>query len=381
MLASSRGPRTSSQSLATWPARKTAAWPAELPPPTSASSWPAQSLPSIERGPVVDGRALELCEIRDVDAAVADAAGDHHGARADPFLVREPELEARRLAGREASQAHDLVRDRHLGAELLRLVEGARHQRHAGDSGRKAHVVLDPRRRARLTAEGAAVEHDDREPLRRRVDGRCEAGRSGADDRDVVDAVRIDRAHQTDAARQLGLAGIAQQISVRAEHDRQLRRLDAEALDQRPRAGVAVGIERLVRLTVARQESRQPEHAGVAGGADDQRARETALQQTDAAQDERAHDALAELGLHDENVAQALRRDHDRLDRLHRMRVHQRRPAGELVQLAHERPGTVRDDRLLVAEHAALRDRNLAIQDDEHAGADLARRDHRSPAA
>jgi hypothetical protein len=59
-----------------------------------------------------------------------------------------------------------------------------------------------------------------------------------------------------------------------------------------------------VRLPVARQESCEPQHARVALGSDDQGAREAALQQTDAAQDQGAHDALAELGLHDENVAQ-----------------------------------------------------------------------------
>ena len=42
-----------------------------------------------------------------------------------------------------------LVRDRHLGAELLRLVVGARHQRHAGDAGREAEIVLDARRTRR----------------------------------------------------------------------------------------------------------------------------------------------------------------------------------------------------------------------------------------
>ena len=46
MLASSPGPRTRSQTLATWLARYTAAWPAELPAPTSATSCPAQSFAS-----------------------------------------------------------------------------------------------------------------------------------------------------------------------------------------------------------------------------------------------------------------------------------------------------------------------------------------------
>lgn len=109
--------------------------------------------------------------------------------------------------------------------------------------------------------------------------------------------MRINRSHEADATRQLDLAGIAQQLSTRAEYDRQLRRLDAESLDQSPRACIAVGIERLVRLPVARKESRQPKHATGAGRADDQRTRDAALEEPDTAQDQGAHDALAELSL------------------------------------------------------------------------------------
>ena len=62
------------------------------------------------------------------------------------------------------------------------------------------------------------------------------------------------------------------------------------------------------------------------------------------------------------------------------MRVHQRRAAGELGELAHERARAVRDDRLVAPEHVVLGDRDLAAQDDEHARADLAGRDQSSPA-
>jgi hypothetical protein len=41
MLAASPSARTSIQTLAAWADRKTAAWPAELPPPTSTTSCPA----------------------------------------------------------------------------------------------------------------------------------------------------------------------------------------------------------------------------------------------------------------------------------------------------------------------------------------------------
>ena len=238
-------------------------------------------LPLQRRGPVVDARALERREILDLEAAIPGAARDHDGARPDPLAVREPQLEARAVAVALRCEPHDLVRDRHLGAELLRLVEGARHQRHAGDAGREPQVVLDPRGRARLAAERAAVEHDDRQPFRRAVDRGSEPRRSGADDRDVVHLGRIDRLERgrgsgrarprsdCAASRPFGQSTIGssdgstwkRSMSVRAHR-------------------VGVGIELLVRVPVAREKSGQPQHVGMVRTADDHRSADAALEQT-----------------------------------------------------------------------------------------------------
>ena len=60
------------------------------------------------------------------------------------------------------------------------------------------------------------------------------------------------------------------------------------------------------------------------------------LQQADAAQDQRAHDPLAQFGFRNQQRAQPVRRNDQRLYRLLRDGVHQRRPAGQLRQFAHE---------------------------------------------
>ena len=86
------GPRSARPDIATWSgssgrraskvtrrarlARKTTAWPAELPPPTSATSCPPQ-VRLERRGPIMDRRALELLEPLDVEPPVAGAGGDH----------------------------------------------------------------------------------------------------------------------------------------------------------------------------------------------------------------------------------------------------------------------------------------------------------------
>src|SRR6266568_7319788 len=89
------------------------------------------------RSPVVDAGALVRGEVRNVEPAVAGAAGDDDGTRHHPLSVRQAQVVAPAPRHSLAPQAHDLVRDSHLGAELLRLVEGARHQGKAADAGRE----------------------------------------------------------------------------------------------------------------------------------------------------------------------------------------------------------------------------------------------------
>ena len=69
-----------------------------------------------------------------------------------------------------ALEPHRLVRDRQLDSEFLRLAVGPAHQRHAGNAGREAEIIFDPRRRARLPAERAAVDRQHRQPFRAGVD-------------------------------------------------------------------------------------------------------------------------------------------------------------------------------------------------------------------
>jgi len=74
-----------------------------------------------------------------------------------------------------------------------RLVVGARHQRHSGDASREPQIVLDARRGAGLSAECAAVQHEDREPFGSGIDRSSEACWPGAHHGHVVDALRINR--------------------------------------------------------------------------------------------------------------------------------------------------------------------------------------------
>ena len=126
-------------------------------------------------------------------------------------------------------------------------------------------------------------------------------------------------------------------------------------------------------MAVARQESFQPEDVGVAVPADDDRAAGAGLDQADPPQDQRAHDPLAELRLGDEQGAQPVRRDHQRLDLAQRMGVDQRRLARQLGELADEGARAVGDDELArVAVPAVPGDVDLAGQDQGQSVAALA---------
>ena len=73
-----------------------------------------------------------------------------------------------------------------------------------------------------------------------------------------------------------------------------------EALDQRPGFRVGLGVERLMRMAVAAEKALQAKHVAVVGAADDDRPAGAGLEQSDAPQDQSAHDPLAELRLRDQ---------------------------------------------------------------------------------
>ena len=137
-----------------------------------------------------------------------------------------------------------------------------------------------------------------------------------------------------------------------------------EALDQRLRLGIGVGIEPLVRMAVAGQETLSRSTSPLSAWPTITGPPAPGLQQADAAQDQRAHDALAQLGLRHQQRAQAFRRDDQGFHRALRVGIDQRRPARQLRQLAHERAGPMRDDELAAPGLIVLRDLDFAGQDD-----------------
>ena len=169
----------------------------------------------------------------------------------------------------------DRPRDQDLGAEPPRLLQRAARQLVAGDAGREAEVVLDPRRGAGLAAGRLALDDDRAQALRGAVDGRGQAGGPGADDHRVV----LGRGGLGREAEQLGDAA-----QLRADHGLAVDDADRRAVAlgrQRPphcsAASGTSGVSHLKRDLVAVEEVPQLGAGGVPAVADHDGARRRRL--------------------------------------------------------------------------------------------------------
>jgi len=326
----------------------------------------------LQRGrPVPDAAAFELVQPGHGGAAVARAGGDHHRAGAQAPAVGEQHAQLARVFLRAAVQRRHRRRDQGLGAELLGLHIGPPGQGLARDAGGKAQVVLDAGAGAGLAAEGAPVQHQHLQALGGRVHGGGQAGRAGAHDDDVEQLAVVRAVHHADAAAQFRLAGVAQHRTVGADRQRLIRR-GAVLLVQGRGVPVLGDVQHMVGKGVAVQEALQPQHAGRARVADQHQAGGSALHQGHAAQDQGAHQALAQVGLGDDQRAQLLGRQQQGLDLALGDAVHQGRPAGQLADLAAELARPVQRE-LAVRPHAvALHGGDRALEHQEQARAGLA---------
>ena len=188
-------------------------------------------------GRVVDARALELLEPRDVEPAVLDPAGDQHAARAEPRAV---------VQGDDAVAAVDAERAHRAGhtearAEALRLKQRVPRELGARDPGGKPEIVLDPRARARLTARRERLGSEHFEPLRGGVHRRREPRGAGTDDHEIVHVIVLHRDGEPGTPREVGDGRIPDQAAVPSQDDRRLGGRDPERAEKR--IGLLVGLE------------------------------------------------------------------------------------------------------------------------------------------
>jgi hypothetical protein len=168
--------------------------------------------------------------------------------------------------------------------------------------------------------------------------------------------------------RKRGLARVPQDRSARTDQKRQVGRRRREACDDIGRPWVSGRIEKAVGLPVATKEIREADHVARRRGADQKRASFAELEQCDTAEHERAHDALAELCLVDDERPQLLGREEQRLDVALRVTIDQRRGVvSERAELGEELSWSLIDDRRDAPETVARSDGDVPREDDVHA--------------
>ena len=163
--------------------KNTAAWPAELAPPTMITWSPAQDCGLGRRRAVVDAAADQIVGAGRLELAIADPGGQHHRVGQHRAAVVEGHL----AGGALRLEADDRSGGQQLGAEAERLPPGPVGQLIAGHAVGKAEVVLDPRALAGLAAGRRPFHDDGLQSLRGRVHRRAEPGRAAADDHQVVE--------------------------------------------------------------------------------------------------------------------------------------------------------------------------------------------------
>src|SRR4051812_43376598 len=101
--------------------------------------------------------------------------------------------------------------------------------------------------------------------------------------------------------------------------------------------------------------------------ADEHRSARTRLNEADAPKNQCSDDALAEIGLCDDQRAKLLGRDQNGFDILVGIAVDQRKPPGGLRDSGEELPPPLADDGDDVTQTIALADGDDALEHDEHA--------------
>jgi hypothetical protein len=101
-----------------------------------------------------------------------------------------------------------------------------------------------------------------------------------------------------------------------------------ETLDQRLAARVGLWVQSLVRMPVAGEETFEAQNIGMIRAADDDGPTGSEPEKGDAAEDQGAHNAFAQLGLFHQETAQPARRNEEGLDRLLGVGIDQGQAAG-----------------------------------------------------
>lgn len=226
--------------------------------------------------PSNDRHFLALTELRFevrrriVDAGAAELADALHRHRPilrpgrndnDVRLQNAPIAQLNRVRPLIALQTRDARRNVDLCAELLRLHERAAGERLPGNSGRKSEIVFDLGTRTGLPSGRNGLQYDGGQAFRGCIDGRGKAGRSGADDDQIVHPCVIDLGIHPEAFGNLVIRRVSEHMLGATDHDRYIFCLHMKAIEQRTDVWIVLDIHVEVGMRIAREKFLQTQRA------------------------------------------------------------------------------------------------------------------------
>ena len=235
-------------------------------------------------------RTFELRQPCQRQAAILHPRRDHNRCRpdTDPIIQCQNKAPALPRNGRHAPR-HGKARP-----EFQRLNLAPRAKIRARDAGRKAHVILDPRRCGGLPPDRQLVDDQRPQPLGPGIDRCGKTGRPCPHDNDIEPGTRLDRKIKTQPPRKRLRRRIVKDGPL-AQHNQTPIRRHAAALCQKLRLGTAnrMGPER---DAVLGGKGLDPADGAVAFHPDQGQSGLPAFDQATAARGENGDDDIAHFG-------------------------------------------------------------------------------------
>ena len=266
------------------------------------TSSPRQRSASRRHRRVVDARAGEPLDVVGAQRAPARAGGHHDRAGERVLPVVEVDPHEPLVAARELDGAVEARED---GVEAACLERRLACQLGAGDAGREAEVVLDPRAGAGLPAGRPRLGDERPQPLGAAVHRGREPGRPAAE-HDQVEPLAVDLRPQAELAGDLRRRRVAQHGGV-ADQDRRLLARDLEPVEHRGAVLVGVDVVPPHRDEVALEQVAHLEGAPRTARGDEPHHAVPVTLVPRAAGHHRAQDELGQLGPGREHAPQRLR--------------------------------------------------------------------------
>jgi len=287
------------------------------------------------RGGIVHAGAVVAPQVVDGQRSILRARGDQHTASAQ----RAPLRQLDRIGPLGAVQAGRLAGDAQGCAEFLGLRQGSTGQRRPRDAGRKSEVIFDLRAGPRLAAGRERLDDAHPQTFRGGIDGGRQAGGTGAHDYQIIEPAVIELRIDAEAFGDVAVAWVAEHVLAAADDHGNVIRPDMKALEQRRHIGIALDIDVVKGLRIARQERLQAQRIRRMPRTEQQDLAPAAAYERHATQNERAHQQLAELRIGLYERADLLGFEGNRCAVLPHAQTGLRRAAAQRAHLAAEVTG------------------------------------------